>query len=300
MELTTLLERLRMDHLEAQLDGICEQAAKGDLDDKGFLAQALEAEWRGRDQRGVERRLTLARFPWIKTLGPFDVDVQPSIDRTVIRALAGLSFVERAEHVVLLGPPGVGKTHLAVALGVQAVEAGSSGLVLTRETLMGRRLRARQQNRLERTLQPLVSPRVLILDELGDLPLTREEASLFFSLLVRRDERASLVVTSKQELRGLGGDLQRPGPGHRDPGPAAPPRHDHHHPRGQRPAAGEEEGRPARAPAQAGRPRGGGSLRMTRHGTRAGVNSGHPSFACSGQDTFHLTLACAHDEPGVL
>lgn len=200
MELTTLLERLRLEHLEAQLDGLCEQAAKGDLDYKGFLAQALEAEWRGRYQRGVESRLQLARFPWIKTLEQFDFDFQPSIDRKVIRELAGLSFVERAENVVLLGPPGVGKTHLAVALGVKAVEAGYSVLFLTLESLMGRLVRARQQNRLERTLQQLVYPRVLILDELGYLPLTREEASLFFRLLVRRYERASLVVTSNKSF----------------------------------------------------------------------------------------------------
>lgn len=105
MELTTLLERLRMDHVEAQRDGICEQAAKGNLGDKGFLAHALEAEWRGHYQRGVESRLTLARFPWIKTLERFDFDFQPSIDRKVIRELAALSFVERAKNVVLLARP---------------------------------------------------------------------------------------------------------------------------------------------------------------------------------------------------
>ena len=98
-----------MDHLEAKLDGICEQEAKGDLDYKGFLAQALEAEWRARYQRGVEGRLKLARFPWIKTLEQFDFDFQPSINRKVMRELAGLSFVERAEHVVRLGPPGGGQ-----------------------------------------------------------------------------------------------------------------------------------------------------------------------------------------------
>jgi len=117
MELTTLLERMKMEHLLAQLDGVCEQAATRDLDYKGFLAQALEAEWRGRYQRSVESRLKLARFPWVKTLEQFDFDVQPSLDRKVIRELAGLSWVGRAHNVVLLGPPGVGKTHLAVALG---------------------------------------------------------------------------------------------------------------------------------------------------------------------------------------
>jgi DNA replication protein DnaC len=103
MELISLLERMKMEHLLAQLDGVCEQAAKGD--DKGFLTQALEAEWRGRHQRGVESRLKLARFPWLKSLEPFDFDFQPSIDRKMLRELAGLSFVERTENVVLLGPP---------------------------------------------------------------------------------------------------------------------------------------------------------------------------------------------------
>jgi DNA replication protein DnaC len=200
MELITLLERMKMDHLLLQLDGLCEQAAHGDLDYKGFLAQALETEWRGRYQRGVESRLKLARFPWVKTVEQFDFDFQPSVDRKVIRELAGLSFVERAHHVVLLGPPGVGKTHLAVALGVKAVEAGYSVLFLTLETLMGRLVRARHENRLDRILQQLVYPRVLILDELGYLPLTREEASLFFRLLVRRYERASLIVTSNKSF----------------------------------------------------------------------------------------------------
>jgi DNA replication protein DnaC len=94
----------------------------------------------------------------------------------------------------------VGKTHLAIALGVKAVEAGHSALFLTLESLMGRLVRARHENRLDRTLQQLAYPRVLILDELGYLPLTREEASLFFRLLVRRYERASLIVTSNKSF----------------------------------------------------------------------------------------------------
>ena len=104
----------------------------------------------------------------------------------------------------MLGPPGVGKTHLAIALGVKAVEAGFSVLCLTFETLMTRLVRARHENRLERTLQQLVYPRLLILDELGYLPLSREEASLFFRLLVRRYERASLVVTSNKGFADWG------------------------------------------------------------------------------------------------
>ena len=138
MELTALLGKLRMDHLEAQLDAVCEQAAQRQVDYKTFLSQALATEWQGRYQKGIETRLRQARFPWIKTLEQFDFDFQPSLDRRQVRELAGLSFVERAHNVIVLGPPGVGKTHLAIALGVKAVEAGYSVLFLSLETLMAR------------------------------------------------------------------------------------------------------------------------------------------------------------------
>jgi DNA replication protein DnaC len=204
MELTGLLEKLKMDHLEAQLDTVCEQAAERELDYKSFLTQALEAEWQGRYRRGIETRLRQSRFPWVKTLEQFDFDFQPSLDRRQVRELAGLSFVERAHNVVILGPPGVGKTHLAVALGVKAVEAGFTVLFMTLETLMTRLVKAKHENRLERALKQLTYPKVLIIDEVGYLPLSRDEASLFFRLVVRRYERASLIVTSNKSYLDWG------------------------------------------------------------------------------------------------
>jgi len=204
MELTALLTRMKMDHLEAQLETVCEQAAQHDLDYKSFLTQALQAEWQGRQERGIETRLRLSRFPWIKTLEEYDFEFQPSLDRHQVRALAGVSFVERAHNVVILGPPGVGKTHLAVALGVKAAEAGYSVLFLALETLMTRLVRAKHENRLERALQQLIYPRLLIVDEIGYLPLAQEEASLFFRLVVRRYERASLIVTSNKSFLDWG------------------------------------------------------------------------------------------------
>jgi DNA replication protein DnaC len=204
MELTALLNKLKLDHLEAQLDAVCEQAAQRQQDYKSFLVQALDTEWQGRHQRGIEARLRQARFPWLKTLDQFDFDFQPSLDRRQVRELAGLSFVERAHNVIVLGPPGVGKTHLAISLGVKAVEAGYSVLFLTLEALMTRLTKAVNENRLERSLQQLVYPKVLIIDEVGYLPLSRLEASLFFRLVVRRYERASLIITSNKSFLDWG------------------------------------------------------------------------------------------------
>ncbi len=147
--------------------------------------------------------MRLARFPWVKAVEQFDFDFQPSLDRRQVRELAGLSFVERAHNVIVLGPPGVGKTHLAIALGVKAVEAGYSVLFLTLESLMTRLVRAQQENRLERSLKQLVYPKVLIIDEVGYLPLSRDDASLFFRLVARRYERGSVSLDAHGLARTL-------------------------------------------------------------------------------------------------
>ncbi len=204
MELTALLNKLKLEHLEPQVASVCEQAASQDLDYPTFLTRALTVEWQGRQQRGIEARLRLARFPWLKTLEQYDFDFQPSLDRRQVKELATARFVELAHNVVILGPPGVGKTHLAVALGMKAVEAGYSALFLTLENLMTRLVRAKYENRLDRALQQLSYPKLLIVDEIGYLPLSREEASLFFRLVVRRYERASLIVTSNKSFLDWG------------------------------------------------------------------------------------------------
>ena len=142
----------------------------------------------------------MARFPWIKTLDQFDFSFQLSIDKKVIRELSTLAFVDRAENVIILGPPGVGKTHLAIALGVKAVEAGHKVLFLTLESMITRLTRARIENRSDRQLQQFVYPKVLIIDEMGYLPMNREEAGMLFRLLNRRYEKVSLIITSNKSF----------------------------------------------------------------------------------------------------
>lgn len=204
MELEALLDKLKMEALGAQLDAVCEQAAKKDLDYRAFLTEALKTEWQSRRVRGTETRMRQARFPTPQTLEAFDFDFQPGIDRRMIRELASLAFVERGENVVFLGPPGVGKTHLAIALSIKAVEAGHRVLFLTLDELLTRLRKASAEQRLDKVLQQLTYPKVLILDELGYLPMTRAEASLFFRLVTRRYERASLILTSNKGFADWG------------------------------------------------------------------------------------------------
>jgi DNA replication protein DnaC len=200
MQLNLLLERMKMDHLADQLDAVCEQAAKKELGYREFLTEALDSEWKGRHRKGVESRLKMARFPWIKTLDQFDFSFQPSVDKKVIRELSTLAFVDRAENVIILGPTGVGKTHLAIALGVKAVEAGHKVLFLTLEAMITRLTRARMENRSDRQLQQFVYPKVLIIDEMGYLPMNREEAGMLFRLLNRRYEKVCLIITSNKSF----------------------------------------------------------------------------------------------------
>lgn len=198
MQLNGLLQKLKFEHLPASLETLCEQAGKRDLNYREFLAEALACEYAGRHQHGLESRLKAARLPWIKTLEQFDFAFQPSIDRKLVRELAGCGFVERGENLILLGPPGVGKTHLAIALAVKAAEAGHRVLFLTLEELIGKLKRAQAENRLARQLQLFLYPKLLLIDEIGYLPLTREEASLFFRLITRRYEKAATVLTSNK------------------------------------------------------------------------------------------------------
>lgn len=204
MELNRLLERMKMDSLAVQLDAFCEQAAKKDLGYREFLTAALQTEWNGRHQKGVEARMKLARFPWVKTLEGFDFAFQPSLDRKVIRELTALGFVDRCENIIILGPPGVGKTHLAIALGIKALDAGHTVLFLSLESLMTRLTRARRENRVERQLQQFVYPKVLIIDEMGYLPLDELGATVFFQLVSARYERGAIVLTSNKSYADWG------------------------------------------------------------------------------------------------
>lgn len=135
-----------MEHLSYHVESLLELAAKKELNYREFLCMALQPEWNGRYQRGMESRLKQARLPWVKTLDQFDFCFQRGIDRKLVRELAGLAFVERSENVILLGPPGVGKTHLAVTLGVKAADAGHRVLFMPLDRLVATLMKAKLEN----------------------------------------------------------------------------------------------------------------------------------------------------------
>jgi DNA replication protein DnaC len=200
MELHTVLDKLKLTLLAERIESVCEQASKRELNYKEFLLEALSLELNDKQQKGVEQRTVLARLPYIKTIEQFDFSFQPSIDKKVVRELAGLSFVERCENVILLGPPGVGKTHLSIALAVKAIAAGHRVLFMTLDQMLTKLKRAREENKLEKVITTLVQPKVLVLDEIGYMPMGREDASLFFRVITRRYEKASTILTSNKSF----------------------------------------------------------------------------------------------------
>jgi len=204
MQLDQVCSELGFEYLPGQVEALCEEAVKKEWNLKEFLTSCLAAEWEGQRLHLLEARRRLARFPFVKTLSQFDFSFQPSVERKQIRELEGLAFVGRAENVILLGPPGVGKTHLAIGLGLQALEGGHSVFFLTLESLIAQLGRAEREGRLEKKLQELIRPKLLILDELGYLPLSRVQASFLFQLVSRRYERGSIVITSNKSFAQWG------------------------------------------------------------------------------------------------
>ena len=197
-QLRDSLAALSLTAVEARLENLLEHAAKAEPSYGDFLLHVLRTEVDARRQRYLKTRLQLAHLPYVKTFDQFDFGFQPSIDERQIRELRTLRFIHEASNVILLGPPGVGKTHLAVALAESAIRAGQPAYFMTAHDLVDDLGRAYREGRLDRRMKVYLAPKVLIIDEMGYLPLDDLGATIFFQLVSARYERGSIILTSNK------------------------------------------------------------------------------------------------------
>jgi DNA replication protein DnaC len=192
------LQRLKLNMIDTILDNYLEIAAREEKSTLEVLDYLVDQERHAKDTALQETRMRLARFPVKKRLEDFDFDFQPSIDRTVTSDLISLRFIYNAENVVFLGPPGVGKSHLGIALGIEAVKAGLSVYFTNADILVERLKKANRDGLLEDKLRTLSKYKLLIIDEMGYLPFDNEGAHCFFQLVSKRYEKTSTIFTSNK------------------------------------------------------------------------------------------------------
>lgn len=198
------LKTLGMFRTSETIDGYLEVASKKNLSTIQVLDHLLDEEVGDKMQRSLNFRSRIAKFPFRKSIEDFDFSFQPSIDRKTINGLASMKFVHNAENVVFLGPPGVGKTHLAIGLGMVAVKDGITAYFTTAADLIDDLKFHAAQGQLKNRLKKVSRYNLLIVDEIGYLPMDAAGANLFFQLVSRRYEQSSLILTSNKPFRDWG------------------------------------------------------------------------------------------------
>lgn len=192
------LQTLNMKNTLTIIDNYLEQAIHDKTNIVDVLDHILTQEANAKQTRAVDNQIQMSGFPFRKTLNMFDFSFQPSIDKEQIMELATMRFVENKENVVFLGTPGVGKTHLAVALGMIAAQNRYSTYYINCHNLISQLNKAHYENRLQERLKTFAKYKVLIIDEIGYLPMDIQGANLFFQLITKRYEKNSTIFTSNK------------------------------------------------------------------------------------------------------
>jgi DNA replication protein DnaC len=199
-----LLAQLTLSQADTLLESLLERAAAEQPAYADFLLGVLETEKEFRTNRILLTRTRMANLPFAKTLSQFDFAFQPSVDERQIKDLQTLRFLSEAGNVILLGPPGVGKTHLAVGLAIEAIRGGNSAYFMTANHLVNDLGKAAREGKLDQRMRLYLRPKVLIVDEVGYLPLDPIGATIFFQLVSARYERGSIILTSNKSYTDWG------------------------------------------------------------------------------------------------
>jgi DNA replication protein DnaC len=190
------LKALKLPTFLREYDKLARQCAAEGVDHSGYLLRLAELELIDRERRTVERRIKEARFPTVKSLDSFDFAAIPSLNKTLVLELARCEYIARRENVIAVGNSGTGKTHIALGLGLAACQKGLSVGVITAAAIVHELIEARDEKRLLRLQRQLAAYKLLIIDELGYVPLSTTGAELLFEVFSQRYERGSILVTS--------------------------------------------------------------------------------------------------------
>jgi DNA replication protein DnaC len=201
------LEKLKFEAALSYVDDILERAQKEEKLPVEVLDELLERELHARFERRVKTNLSLSGIPVHKRLEDFDFEAQPQIPKDVVQELATLRFLHNGENVLLLGPCGVGKTHLAIALALKAIEQGHRVYFLTLHDLVTRSRVARERNRLESLMSVILRVDLFVLDELGFLPLEAQDASLLFETINKRYQKQKPTIVTSNKSFGQWGEI---------------------------------------------------------------------------------------------
>jgi len=198
--LESRLKRLRLGSMAQSFDAQNTESIRQKHSFLEFLEALVDDEINARENKSLMKRVKAARFPLIKTLEDFDFDFQPKLDVKLVKSLAACDFIEKNENVILVGQPGTGKSHLAVSLGMKAIEKGYHVRFTTIQDLAAILRAAMADETTEERIAEYVEPDLVILDELGFTPLDRLLADAFYRIIASRYERASLIITSNKSF----------------------------------------------------------------------------------------------------